>query len=354
MLKPIRNFQRTFYSVHISHQHALLRTLQNQPSSEQTTTSNNNKNEHPQLHNEIHKAQINLGESNIPLATSVMGMQELIDSPHFQTMVVKQSKFVRAFWKSKHPLVDVAKNVMTNVAPKTLDGENAEKHPVPLPFRGIIVAMVGSIFKPGDKKVLSIAEINGLISAGMNIHRNILPRIPSTGLKQENQVLTTANKLAVLVGDVLLAKANELTAELENPRAAAKISDMLSEISQISVKTQDISSQNTNNQNCTQDIDHSTVLWRECCETVVLVAGGEQVEYQIIGDFIENVGKSYVCLVENDHKSSFERKVRALECLDELEVFRHQVAEKKSINLLRGLTKAFLPIDWVEPVTVKV
>lgn len=152
MLKPIRNFQRTFYSVHISHQHALLRTLQNQPSSEQTTTSNNNKNEHPQLHNEIHKAQINLGESNIPLATSVMGMQELIDSPHFQTMVVKQSKFVRAFRKSKHPLVDVAKNVMTNVAPKTLDGENAEKHPVPLPFRGIIVAMVGSIFKPGDKK----------------------------------------------------------------------------------------------------------------------------------------------------------------------------------------------------------
>lgn len=67
-----------------------------------------------------------------------MGMQELIDSPHFQTMVVKQSKFVRAFRKSKHPLVDVAKNVMTNVAPKTLDGENAKKHPVPLPFRGIM------------------------------------------------------------------------------------------------------------------------------------------------------------------------------------------------------------------------
>jgi len=279
-----------------------------------------------------------------------MGMQELIDSPHFQTMVVKQSKFVRAFRKSKHPLVDVAKNVMTNVAPKTLDGENAKKHPVPLPFRGIIVAMVGSIFKPGDKKVLSIAEINGLISAGMNIHRNILPHIPQSSSKQENQVLTTANKLAVLVGDVLLAKANELTAELENPKAAAKISDMLSEISQISVKTQN--SKNTDTTG--KDIDHSTVLWRECCETVVLVAGGGKEEYQIIGEFIENVGNSYVFLVENDHKSSFEHKVRALKCLDELEVFRHQVAEKTSINLLRGLTKAFLPIDWVEPVTVKV
>jgi len=345
MLKPIRNFKRTFYSVHISHQHALIRTLQNQPSEAAS-------NKHPQLHNEINKAQINLGESNIPLATSVMGMQELIDSPHFQTMVVKQSKFVRAFRKSKHPLVDVAKNVMTNVAPKTLDGENAKKHPVPLPFRGIIVAMVGSIFKPGDKKVLSIAEINGLISAGMNIHRNILPHIPQSSSKQENQVLTTANKLAVLVGDVLLAKANELTAELENPKAAAKISDMLSEISQISVETQNIYSQNTDKTG--KDIDHSTVLWRECCETVVLVAGGEKEEYQIIGDFIENVGNSYVYLVENDHKMSFEHKVRALRCLDELEVFRHQVAEKKSINLLRGLTKAFLPIDWVEPLTVKV
>merc|ERR1712178_599316 len=104
----------------------------------------------------------------------------------------------RAFRKSKHPLVDVAKNVMTNVAPKTLVHDNASKHPVPLPFRGIIVAMIGSIFKPGDKKVSSIAEINGLISAGMNIHRNILPHIPKTGTsKQENAVLLTANKLAV-------------------------------------------------------------------------------------------------------------------------------------------------------------
>ena len=116
--------KRGLYSVHLQHQAALIRTLQT--------------NDIPQLHNEINKAQQCLGESNIPLATSVMGMQELIDSPHFQTMIVKQSKFVRAFRKSKHPLVDVAKNVMTNVAPKTLVHDNASKHPVPLPFRGIM------------------------------------------------------------------------------------------------------------------------------------------------------------------------------------------------------------------------
>ena len=120
------------YTVHLSHQQALLRTLQQQ------NNNNTNNSSAPQLHNEINKAQQCLGESNIPLATSVMGMQELIDSPHFQTMIVKQSKFVRAFRKSKHPLVDVAKNVMTNVAPKTLVHDNASKHPVPLPFRGIM------------------------------------------------------------------------------------------------------------------------------------------------------------------------------------------------------------------------
>merc|ERR1712061_338483 len=117
-------------------------------------------------------------------------------------MIVKQSKFVFQFLDSKHPLVDVANNVMTHVAPTTLVHDNASKHPVPLPFRGIIVAMIASIFKTGDKKVLSIAEINGLISAGMNIHRNILPQIPKTGSKRENSILLTANKLAVLVGDV--------------------------------------------------------------------------------------------------------------------------------------------------------
>lgn len=347
MIKHLRNFNRNFYSIHLGHQQALLRTLQT--------------NDTPQLHNEINKAQQCLGESNIPLATSVMGMQELIDSPHFQTMVVKQTKFVRAFRKSGHPLDDVAKNVMTNVAPKTLVHENSGKHPVPLPFRGIIVAMVASIFKPGDKKVLSIAEINGLISAGMNIHRNILPYIPKSGSKQENTVLLTANKLAVLVGDVLLAKANELTAELENPKAAAKISDMLSEISQISVdknrnnnstienKT-DFDSKNQNSTN--KIIDHSTVLWRECCETVVMVAGGDKQEYNIIGEFIEHVGSSYICLVEEKLGESFDHKLKALDCLDKLEVCRHEMAE--NINLLKGLTQAFLPIDWVEPQMVKV
>merc|ERR1712156_1297527 len=204
-------------------------------------------------------------------------------------MIVKQFKFERAFRKSKHPLVDVAKNVISNVAPITLVHDNASKHPVPLPFRGIIVAMIGSIFKTGDKKVLSIAEINGLISAGMNIHRNILPQIPKTGSKRENSILLTANKLAVLVGDVLLAKANEITANLENPKAAAKISDMLSEISQISVdKCKNHIKPSKDN------IDHSILLWRECCETVVMVAGGDKEEYKLIGNFIEYVGVSYV------------------------------------------------------------
>merc|ERR1712178_355534 len=213
----------------------------------------------------------------------------------------------RAFRKSKHPLVDVAKNVMTNVAPKTLVHDNASKHPVPLPFRGIIVAMIGSIFKPGDKKVLSIAEINGLISAGMNIHRNILPQIPTTGPKHENAVLLTANKLAVLVGDVLLAKANEITANLENPKAAAKCKNHI----------KDPSSKN--------NIDHSILLWRECCETVVMVAGGDKEEYKLIGNFIEYVGTSYVNLVEEDLESSFQNKIKALKCLDELEkAHRHE------------------------------
>ena len=208
--------------------------------------------------------------------------------------------------------------------------------------------MIGSIFKPGDKKVLSIAEINGLISAGMNIHRNILPQIPTTGPKHENAVLLTANKLAVLVGDVLLAKANEITANLENPKAAAKISDMLSEISQISV---DKCKNHIKDPSSKNNIDHSILLWRECCETVVMVAGGDKEEYKLIGNFIEYVGTSYVNLVEEDLKSSFQNKIKALECLDELEkVHRHEMAH--NINLLRSLTQAFLPIDWI-PETVK-
>lgn len=318
MLK--HTIKRSIYSVQLQHQTALLRTLQT--------------NDIPQLHNEINKAQQCLG-SNIPLAASVMGMQELVDSPHFQTMVAKQSRFVRAFLKSKHPLVGVTKNVMSNVAPSTCQNhENAAKHPVPLPFRGIIVAMIGAIFKPDDKKVLSIAEINGLISAGMNIHRNILPQITQTG--QDKVILSTANKLAVLVGDVLLAKANSLTAELENPAAAAKISEMLSEVSQMSVD---------------RAHDHSTVLWRECGETVVLVAGGSSEEYEVIGEFIENIGLSYVALVENDYNSAYEKKQQALASLDKLEFHRHQMADK--INLLRSLTQAFLPIDWISPEVVR-
>ena len=64
-------FKTVVHAVHLAHQQALLRTLQ--------------ANDTPQLHNEINKAQQSLGEST-PLATSVMGMQELIDSSHFQTM----------------------------------------------------------------------------------------------------------------------------------------------------------------------------------------------------------------------------------------------------------------------------
>merc|ERR1711990_533333 len=132
----------------------------------------------------------------MPLATSVMGMQELVDNPHFHTMVAKQSKFIGAFRKSGHPLVKVAKNVLANVAPQTSINPNANNHPIPLPFRGIIVALVASIFKPGDAKVLSIAEINGLMSAGFNIHRHILPKIEEELSRQNATVLTTANKLA--------------------------------------------------------------------------------------------------------------------------------------------------------------
>jgi len=234
------------------------------------------------------------------------------------------------------------------VAPKTFNHENASKHPVPLPFRGIMVAMVANIFKPGDKKVLSIAEINGLISAGMNIHRNILPyiRIDKDTSPQESQILITANKLAVLVGDVLLAKANSLTANLENPKAAAKISDMLSEISQNSVDTMKSTSSDEKLK------DHSILLWKECCETVVMVAGGDQEEYRIVGQFIEQVGKSYVSLVEEDNSKSFDHKMKAMQYLDELESYKQEMAE--NINLIRSLTQAFLPIDWVEPQTVKI
>merc|ERR1712048_1351621 len=63
------------------------------------------------------------------------------------------------------------------------------------------------------------------------------------------------NKLAILGGDFVLAKACQLLADLESPKAVEKIAESLSHISQ----------------NAASDQDHSDLLLQNCCEAIVII-----------------------------------------------------------------------------------
>lgn len=316
-----RQFNTAVRSVHlrnsVNSQRALLQFMGN-PSEQNKLLVRS------QLHHEISKAQHKLGKSE-PLATSLKGMQDLIDSPHFYTIVLKHSKFVNKFMKSSHPLSTVAKTVLTNSAPSS--HPNSKNIPVPLAFRGILVALIAKVFsttnnQPQQKKLLLLAEINGLLEAGFNIHHHMLPQ-SGTDL-----VTKTANKLGVLVGDACLAKAASLISELDHPAAAHKISETLAQVS-VSLMV--------------PGKEHSDRLLKDCCETVVMLAKGKREEFDLVACFVEQLCFAYVALLEEDYEKCLQCKMAAVEALDRLGKWRPE--SNDHIDTIRNLTQAFLPVE---------
>lgn len=207
----------------------------------------------------IAEAQSSLGE-NTPLTTSVKGMKTLLDSRHFKRLLDKNSSKLLEFAYSdpNNKLVDMANDVIKHKAPNP--HPNSSQYPVPLPFRGLVISLLGGLIcenggkvevvEDGEKysAVQVIAEINGLIEAALNIHRNITQ-------SSQDKISNNMNKMAVLGGDYCLAKACQLLSKLSSPEAVEKISFTLSAISQ----------------RASGDVEHSNLLLKSCCETLVIL-----------------------------------------------------------------------------------
>ena len=124
------------------------------------------------------------------------------DSQHFKVLIKSQSFAVTNFLyysDKEHNLKDLAEDVIRHEAPNI--HPNSNLYPVPLPFRGLIISLLGGLIREAhqpsnwtETSVQAIAEINGLMEAAINIHRNI------TGMSGD-KMSNSMNKMAVLMNE---------------------------------------------------------------------------------------------------------------------------------------------------------
>lgn len=312
----------------------------------------------------LSKATEKLSEENqAPLSTSVAGMQKLLNSEIFIGLVQKHVPMVSDYllFRREHSLwKNVAMPIVyNNSAPSVKD--NSKVHPVPLAFRGVLISLLGNLIynyentihlekgsqNKAQNEVQTIAEINGLIECAMNLHRNI------SQFSDTDKLGVKINKLAILGGDFVLAKACQLLADLESPKAVEKIAESLSHISQ----------------NAASDQDHSDLLLQNCCEAIVIIDADrslliqntetdaenpENLNSEIISTkikettekvikFIGNLNQAYLALLEEDNDKAYSCKKQCLELLDSFEVTKVEKLEYK--ELLMHLVHAFLPVE---------
>lgn len=251
---------------------------------------------------------------------------------------------------SNHTLVKIVNDVTSNTAPSI--HPNQKNHPVPLPFRGMVISLLGSLISSVQsnqnspekisKSVQTLAEINGLIEAAINIHRNIHQKSENLSQQisaQEQKFLLKINKLAVLVGDYCLARACELLANLNNPEAVYQIANTLSEISA----------------NSSVGEEHSNLLLASCCETIFIVDENSKnsensrsdllVSQEQVKNFAKNLGQAHLSLLDDNLQSAYQHKQLCLEFLDNFDDNLINVETLEYKKLLQHLIEAFLPIE---------
>lgn len=308
----------------------------------------------------ISEAEKTLGQ-NVPYAASIKGMQKLLDSHHFKKLVKSQANYFYHYLQVDHNLVEMGNKVMKHTAPHV--HPNSSAYPVPLPFRGLVITLLGGLLDEGSLRSVSetsvtnsnsknteklstvqtVAEINGLIEAALNIHRNICN-------STTDKITNGMNKMAVLVGDYCLAKACQLLSGLSSPEAVEKISSTLS----------------VNSQRASLDLEHSNLLLKNCCETLVIIS--EQNEHKQtrndetemnrprssrrkdIANFAENLNNAHNSLLDNKIAEAFHYKNACLQFLHDFETTtstdKNETATSEDYRiLLINLVNAFLPVE---------
>jgi len=314
----------------------------------------------PQMDRVIAKAESLLAKKDsLPKASNWVRMQNLVRTSEFDVMekhltkhamdlkthVLKRALLSFDNSYKNHACMSLVKSVWQKAqSPATGIHVKESNAPLTLPLKGTAMGLIALLFQPQtgsqDYRLKSIPEIHGLIEAGINIQNTLTPRLGSLPekVRMEHEQL---NKLALLGSDYLLAYANDLVAKLDHPKASEKISDALSKSVQLamvkSVTGVDVMK------------NYAVWLFKECGETIVLLADGTAEEMRLVSKLLESLYRALYSVWDEDNTEAYNHKQAALECLDQLQTTR---PFPELYPVFNNLIRAAIPIELGKQATV--
>jgi len=292
-------------------------------------------NEAPQMTKELKNAEKLLGK-NRPESADMVGMQNLVKTPAFESMrtsVLTQYNILDFTTIRDHMIASLAKSLLRGCAPEIGIHPGEANNPLLLSYRPTILALVAQIYKPNNDMINSIVHIYSCIDAGLNIQKTLSDKISGLKHKKRQELHTKLNMLGIIGSDYLLAFANELVARLDHPEASEKISNALSTIAQLAIIEHEQPDPLKNT------MAH---LWKECAETIVLVADGTPEELALIGHLFKTMSRGLYALWSDDSAEAVTCKLETMEILSNIEAMRPDSTEY--VSQLRSLILASIPV----------